>query len=287
MDSERYDRNIRFVGKEGQNRLAAARVAVVGVGGLGTHAVQQLALLGVGHLALIDPEELDTTNFNRYVGVRHDDPVPGTLKVSVGERLAKEIKAEIQVSAIRDPLTSKDAFDAVIASDYVFGCLDNEGARLVLTELCAAYSKPYFDLASEIIPGDPPEYGGRLCVAWDGQGCLVCFDELDTAEAQADLMDPQQAKDRADIYGLSKDALHRTGPSVVSINGVVASLGVTEFMLAVTQVRPPRRLLRYRGSRGVVGEAIGKPAEGCYYCTAVRGKSEAADVKRYLRELEL
>ena len=50
MNTERYDRNIRFFGKKGQDRLAAASVAVVGVGGLGTHVVQQLALLGVGRL---------------------------------------------------------------------------------------------------------------------------------------------------------------------------------------------------------------------------------------------
>ena len=79
MNNTRFDRNILFFGKEGQKRLSNASVAVVGVGGLGTHVVQQLALLGVGGLVLIDSEELDDTNRNRYVGVRHDDPVPGTL----------------------------------------------------------------------------------------------------------------------------------------------------------------------------------------------------------------
>ena len=58
MHSERYDRNIRFFGKEGQDRLASVSVAVVGVGGLGTHVAQQLALLGVGRLVLIDKGEL-------------------------------------------------------------------------------------------------------------------------------------------------------------------------------------------------------------------------------------
>ena len=64
MNDERYDRNIRFFGKEGQDRLADASVAIGGIGGLGTHVVQQLALLAVRRLVLIDHEVLDKTNFN-------------------------------------------------------------------------------------------------------------------------------------------------------------------------------------------------------------------------------
>lgn len=283
MNASRYDRNIRFFGKEGQNRLAAAHVVVVGIGGLGSHVVQQLALLGVGHLTLVDPEQLDHTNRNRYIGVRHDDR-PGTLKVLLGERLINEINPKIQVTPVPQSLVSQEAFDAVIVSDYVFGCVDKEGARLVLTELCAAYSRPYFDLASDILPGAPPQYGGRVCVAWDGRGCLVCYDELDTGEAQADLMNPDEARDREDIYGVPTEALGQAGPSVVSINGVVASLGVTEFMLVATGVRnTPRRLLTYRAYMGGVGLESGEPASDCYYCTGIRGKRDSADVYRYLR----
>ena len=101
MDNDRFDRNMRFFGKEGQERLGAAKVAVVGIGGLGTHVVQQLALLGVGQLSLIDPQDLDRTNFNRYIGVRYDDPVPGTFKVDLGARMVEQINPRIEVIKIR------------------------------------------------------------------------------------------------------------------------------------------------------------------------------------------
>src|SRR5690349_3153066 len=81
----RFDRQIRLFGSAGQERIRAAKVAVIGIGGLGTHVVQQLSLLGVKDLALVDAQEVDTTNLNRYIGVRHDDPIPGTLKVRIGE----------------------------------------------------------------------------------------------------------------------------------------------------------------------------------------------------------
>ena len=124
MSNERYDRNMRFFGREGQDRLSSASVAVVGIGGLGTHVVQQLALLGVGRLVLIDDEEIDETNRNRYVGVRHDDPVPGTLKVANGERIALDINPDIEIVSIPEPLASSGAFGGVIDCDYAFGCLD-------------------------------------------------------------------------------------------------------------------------------------------------------------------
>lgn len=281
MNSERYDRNIRFFGKEGQERLANASATIVGVGGLGTHVVQQLALLGVGRLVLIDDEELDETNFNRYVGVRHDDLVPGTLKVAVGERIVRDINPDIEVISVPEQLASENAFAGIMDSDYAFGCLDNEGSRLILTELCQAYSKPYFDLASEIIAEDG-HYGGRVCVSWNGEGCLVCYGELDALEARKELMNPAARRDHDAIYGLPADALGETGPSVVSINGVIASMGVTEFMLAVAKVRDkPRGLLKYYAHRGIVTITKDLLTPSCYYCHKVRGTEKAAQVHRY------
>lgn len=275
-----YDRNIRFFGTEGQHKLADAHVAIVGVGGLGTHVVQQLTLLGVGRLTLIDHEELDETNRNRYIGVRHNDPIPGSWKVDIGERLAKEINPGICVAPIHQSLVSHQAFEAVIKADYVFGCLDNEGARLILNGICAAYSRPYFDLASDILPDG--SYGGRVCVAWEGQGCIICYGELDVAQAQADLETPEARVNRDAIYGVPREALDQAGPAVVSINGVIASLATTEFMLGVTGIRPPKKLSKYRGNRGIV-TVTEEPAPDCYYCKGIYGKGAASGVQKYLK----
>jgi molybdopterin/thiamine biosynthesis adenylyltransferase len=284
MTSDRFDRQMRFFGREAQERLAAARVAVVGVGGLGSHVVQQLALLGVGAIVPIDAQELDLTNRNRLVGAREDDPIPGTWKVDIAERSAKLIDSSIVVDKVSDSLVSEQDFAAVIGAHYVFGCLDSEGARLVLTELCAAYAKPYIDISSDILLGHPVEYGGRVCVAWDGNGCLSCMNLLDRAQAEAELAGPEERRRRAEIYGVPRELLDNIGPSVVSINGVVASLAVTEFMLAVTGVRPPNRLLTYQGRTGKVTVSVDEPAKDCYYCKGLRGKGDGADVQRYLRE---
>jgi molybdopterin/thiamine biosynthesis adenylyltransferase len=282
MNDQRFDRNIRFFGKEGQARLRAAKVAIVGVGGLGTHVAQQLAHLGVGAFTLIDDEELDETNLNRYIGARYDDPIPGTRKVDLGERLILSIDPAIQVTKIFDPLLSQPAFAAIPGVDCVFGCLDNEGARLVLTELCSAYARPYFDLATEIPPADPLEFGGQVVASIDGNGCLMCLGLLDIAEAQRDLSSPETRQDRQAIYGIDPALLDKAGPSVVSLNGVVASLAVTEFLVWITAIRAPARQLNYRGRRGIVTTNTDAPQQDCYYCKGIWGQAERANVQRYL-----
>ena len=72
------------------------------------------------------------------------------------------------------------------------------------------------------------------------------------------------------IYGIPLEALDETGPSVVSINGVVASLAVTEFLVMTTGLREPNRLLSYRAERGIVNASQDAPRSGCPYCTQYR-----------------
>lgn len=283
MNDERFERQMRLFGKEGQSRLVGLTVAVVGIGGLGTHVVQQLSLLGIGKLTLIDGEELAESNRNRYVGARHSDPVPGTPKVDIGERTAKDIDPRIRVSRIFDSFVSEAGFNAVIGADYVFGCLDKEGARLVLNELCSAYSRPFVDLATEILPGDPTVYGGRVCVSKGGEGCVVCWDLLDGEEAQRDLLGPAARDAQGALYGVEIAMLERSGPSVVSINGVVASLAVTELMAEATGLRSPMGVSKYYGNTGKVVVSQDPPLPDCYYCKGIWGRREAAGVERYVR----
>jgi hypothetical protein len=282
LTMNRFDRNTRFFGNEGQSRLRSANVVVVGAGGLGTHVLQQLAYMGIGALTFIDDEELDTTNKNRYVSAYGADPVPGSRKVDLCERMVRLIDSSIELTPIFANLRSRSAFDAVKHSTHVFGCVDNDGARLVLTELCSAYSIPYFDLATEIMPGASPIYGGRICVSWLGDGCAVCLGLLDIGGAQRDLDTPAARLDRQHLYGVHVQEIDQVGPAVVSLNGVVASLAVSEFMAAVTGLRQQKRLLTYRGDLGRVTVSADEPRADCYYCHDVLGMRERAESDRYI-----
>jgi hypothetical protein len=110
------------------------------------------------------------------------------------------------------------------------------------------------------------------------------MNQLDKQEASADLASLEVYRDREAIYGVKIEMLGRSGPAVVSINGAVASLAVTEFMLGCTGVCLPKLLLTYRDDLGTVSVSKDLPTEDCYYCKGIRGLREKADLLRYARE---
>jgi molybdopterin/thiamine biosynthesis adenylyltransferase len=278
---ERYHRSMLLFGAGGQRALGRIGVAIVGVGGVGSALAQHLALLGVHRITSIDPEELDETNRNRFIGARITDAVPGTRKVAIVDRLIRETNADVRSIPIAKSLLSLEAFDAIKASDWVFGCLDDDGPRSVLNELCAAYRLPYIDLAADVPAAGI--YGGRVCVAIDGEGCLECLGQLDRRDVRRYFESREQRDQENEVYGVPREALTRRGPSVAPVNGVVAGLAATEFMVAVTGLRRPTRLQEYRGWESKVAVITDSPAPDCPYCKGIRGTRAKADVERYLR----
>ena len=276
---ERDDRNIRLFGAQGQFRLQLLTVVIVGVGGLGSVLAQQLAFLGVGHIILVEDEELSETNRNRYVGARATDKVPGIVKVAIAERLIKDIDPQIKVTKITDQLLSNEAFAAIRGADWVFCCLDDDGPRAILNELCVAYDRPYVDLASDV--PEPGVYGGRVTFVLAEYGCLTCRGVLNPKDVAAYFETDDQKDSKRKIYGIDADDLDGRGPAVAPINGVVASLAAAEFMAAATGMRPPTPYLEYRGHASRVVVSTDQPLPDCPTCVT-RNHVTAANVERYL-----
>jgi molybdopterin/thiamine biosynthesis adenylyltransferase len=279
---DRFDRNIRLFGIEGQNKLRESHVVVIGCGGLGQHVIQQLGYLGVGCITLIDDEELSRSNLNRYVLAHHDDPIPGTHKCDLGARSLAVIDPEIIVIPIRASVRSEEAFAAMRPADYMIGCLDNDGARLILNEFSCAYKKPYLDCATDTYADEILRFGGRVAFVGNAKGCLVCMNQLDLDQAREDLESNATRRDRVTTYGVDNDMLDDAGPSVVAVNGVIASLAITEFMLDVTGMRSAKRLLVYRGDRGIVTVNDSVQGDNCYYCCVAHGTGDNSGIERYL-----
>ncbi len=276
----RFDRQIALFGEEGQYRLRACHAVLPGAGGLNMQTIQQLAHLGVGKMSVIEPEKLDSTNLNRYVGAKHDDV--GKNKTEIAGRMIKEIDSQIEVELITAPLESEKAFDAIKAGDIVLAGFDHDGPRFILNELCVAYDKPLIDMASDV--PEPGVYGGRVAVVKKGQGCLYCMGLLDMEDVRKYLTPGDQIENERAVYGIGKEYLKQgTGPSVISINGVVASLGVTEFMAMVTGLREPFRLINYYGHTGKIIQSKDEPQENCPYCQK-RGTGAKAEVERYIKK---
>lgn len=277
MSDDRYSRQIRFFGARGQERLKRIRVGIVGLGGLGAHVVQQLAYLGIETFVLVDHDVVEVSNLNRLVGALPDDATERTPKVAVAERTIREQHPGATAAVFQSGLDGPESQTALEEVDVVFGCVDNDTARLKLTEFCSRHGIVYLDLASDIgSDGDFLWYGGRIFIARDGRQCLSCANELDQRGMALESMNADQRRTHQDIYGVDRNLLEDGGPSVVSINGVVASLAVTEFLVMVTGVRPPVEHLVYRGDQGLVRINLDRRVGTCYYCDTLWPKEESA-----------
>lgn len=268
MNESRYSRNEGLFGKDGQTRIADTAVAVAGTGGLGMHVVQQLAYLGTTRFAGIDADIVTESSLNRLIGATDDDARVGMKKVAIAERLVRAINPVAQFHGHDGKLEEATSYELFREADVIFGCLDEDSARLKLNRIAAELDKPYFDLATDI--GDDGEWWGGHVVLSDGSQCLVCLGVLDLEELARAGMSPEQLDAQDRIYGVNQSALAQTGPMVVSINGVVASIAVTEFMALVTGIRDPKKHLRYRADQQVIRASADEPSSGCYFCEGIR-----------------
>jgi molybdopterin/thiamine biosynthesis adenylyltransferase len=272
VDDERYARHLALLGAAGQEKIAAARVMIVGLGGLGAHVAQQLAYLGVGDFLLIDGDRISTSNLNRLIGAG-----PGAIgepKVESAARLIGQIQPTASVVAV-DRYFESDLGELASKPTALFGCVDHDPARLKLVRAASTHHIPYIDLASDVAPDG--EFGGRIVFAKDGERCLSCLGELDQHALARAQMNPEQLAADDRIYGIDRATLATAGPSVVSINGAVASLAVTEFLAWITGLREPRGFLNYRGDRATLGSRADPSREFCHYCMDLWGHRSPSD----------
>lgn len=282
-DEDKFSRQILAFGREGQKRIAAISTAIVGLGGIGSLLAQMLAYLGVREFVLVDDDIVEESNLNRLIGASRKDAKLKVTKVDIAQRVIKAINPEAKVIKVFKNLRSNEAIDALCRMpEIIFGCVDNDGARLILTELASAYTKTLIDSGAEIIDTKEfQEFGGRVIVARPGDFCLICAGQIDVGVAQQELESAQEKQYRQNLgYGLGKKM---ADPSVISLNSIIAGLAVTEFIMLVTGLRAPNRRVTYKGMRGVFRESIDEKRSDCFICHSLVGKREKADIKRYIR----
>lgn len=130
----RYSRHLLLpgIGLEGQRRLVGARVAVIGAGGLGSPALFYLAAAGVGQLTVIDDDEVDLTNLQRQV--IHRDSDVGTAKVDSAIRAVHDLNPEVQITGIRERLTTENAEQILAGHHIILDGSDNFETRYVVND---------------------------------------------------------------------------------------------------------------------------------------------------------
>lgn len=149
-DGDRYGR-FRLISWWRQEKLAAAKVLVVGAGALGNEVLKNLALLGVGHIYVIDYDTIESSNLTRSVLYREADA--GKSKAERSAAAVKAINSHVKVHAVNGNVIADLGLGVYQEMDVVIGCLDNREARLWINRQCWKVNRPWVDGAIQEISG--------------------------------------------------------------------------------------------------------------------------------------
>ena len=218
-----------FLGVDSERTLADARVLIAGLGGGGSHIAQQLAHLGVGHIALVDPDTIEASNLNRLVGGTQADVEAEIPKVEIARRLIKGVRPWIDVEISQ---TQWQAADHLLRSAHVvFGCLDGLRQRMYLEAAARRFLLPYIDIGMDVTRLSEDRYtvAGQMILTLPGGPCMKCLGFLKNEQLE---QEENQYGDAGINPQVVRDSVHFE-PAVLAdfalenliVNAIVKNLG--------------------------------------------------------------
>jgi molybdopterin/thiamine biosynthesis adenylyltransferase len=163
MNLDRYARQILFheIGENGQQRLAAATVLIVGCGALGTVSANHLARAGVGNIRIIDRDYVELNNLQRQILFDETDALNRLPKAIAASQKLKKINSEIRIEALIADVNPGNIEDLIAGMDLVLDATDNMEIRYLINDACVKHQVPWiyagvigaFGMTMNIIPG--------------------------------------------------------------------------------------------------------------------------------------
>jgi len=159
-----------------KEKVQEAKVMVVGAGALGNEVIKNLALMGVGHLFIVDFDKIEAANLSRSVLFREGDD--HRSKAEIAAARAKSINPQVRIQYLNGDVTTELGLGIIRRMDAIIGCLDNREARLALNRFAYWMNKPWVDGAIQ-------ELLGLVRVFVPGEG--ACYECTLTEQAIRDL----------------------------------------------------------------------------------------------------
>ncbi|AVP57059.1 HesA/MoeB/ThiF family protein [Pulveribacter suum] len=167
----RYSRHIMLdeIGIEGQERLLAAHVLIVGAGGLGSPAALFLGSAGVGTLTLVDDDVVDLTNLQRQIA--HTTARVGLAKVDSAAQAVQAINPDVQLNLVRERVDEAALVRLARRADVVLDCTDNYRTRQAINAACVRTGQPLVAGAAIRLDGQISVYDPRN----ENSPCYACL----------------------------------------------------------------------------------------------------------------
>jgi adenylyltransferase/sulfurtransferase len=240
----RYSRQIRLpeIGRTGQKILGRSTVLVAGIGGLGSVSAFYLAAAGIGHLILVDPDQVSLSNLNRQL--LHTEAALGTPKVVSGVATLSRLNTAVTLTPIPKKLTAQTLPPLLKNVDLVVDGCDNYPARQVINQAC-------LDRGTAWVFGGVRGFGGMATLFVPGK--TPCFECVIPGPGKKDLAGPDNG-----ILGAAA--------------GIIASIQALEAVkyLLTIGTSLAGRLARVSGLDMQMRVIDLPPAPGCLVC----GKKE-------------
>ena len=125
---------------QGQEKLLASRILIIGMGGLGSPVAMYLAAAGIGHLVLVDDDVVELSNLQRQI--IHSTNDIGLSKVESAKQTIQDLNSEIKITTFAERLDDKNLAEEVTAADIVIDGTDNFASRFALNAQCVKSSTP-------------------------------------------------------------------------------------------------------------------------------------------------
>ncbi|HEY4261729.1 MAG TPA: ThiF family adenylyltransferase, partial [Schlesneria sp.] len=229
-----------FLGADSDSKLQRATIGFVGLGGGGSHEIQQASHLGIGGFVVIDPDHITATNTNRLVGGTLADVEAATTKVAIAERLIRGLQEHPRV--ISGCNTWHNMTHDLKRCDIILGAVDSFKEREQLERFARRHLIPYIDIGMDVHDLGANKYliGGQVVLSMPGKPCLRCYGMITDEKLALE----------ASKYGAAGSL-----PQVVWSNGVLAStaVGLAVQLLTPWFKEPPQSVyLDYDGNRGTL-----------------------------------
>lgn len=241
MNSKRYSRQ-SFLGPNADELISQCTIGLAGLGGGGSHIVQQCALIGFQRFILFDDDIVEESNLNRLVGAGTVDALAQTLKLHVAKTIIYGLQSRASVTGFAAKWQENP--EALRECQIVFGCVDDYQGRHELEVACRRYLMHYIDIGIDVHGKDSPVIGGQVILSSPGGPCMRCMGFL---------TDEKLAQEAA-RYGTAGSR-----PQVVWPNGVLASTAVgiaVDLVTDWTHRRPSNAYLVYDGNESTVKPSI-------------------------------
>lgn len=238
---EQFERQIRLLGREGQQTLQWLCAGLVGCGGLGSLAAALLVHSGVRNFHLIDFDEVEASNLPRILGATPEDAKKKTLKTDVVRRYIHAHAPDAEVLCHAVPVETPALLSTLPSLDLIVCGTDDTTSRAFLNQLCHQYYVPVLDLGVQFTAN--PRTGqlvkeiGRVNLMLPGTPCLSCSGHIDARVLEQEGLSPiDRERQRADGHLVGGDVPE---PAMMIFNMQVAGRGIQHLMGWITGLAAP------------------------------------------------